>query len=257
MVNPTPTQFYATSHRGNRFGVEGPMYGPHGHLGQDFNGWAQGTIIPSWLSGQVVSTGWSNNLGWFVTVLGVISNGPQQVLRYVSFCHMNAKGRALGEIDFGDPIGPIGATGALAAGVHVHIPVAKSKILGGFDVEDPLPYITHAVGGTSTAGSSTQPLDQPKKKRNQTMQAIGMTSSGKTYSVHDDGRMEHHEDNYQRDQAVFASGQTEIDWLSDQEFDRRLYVNGLKYELDHVMVAAWPAGHVFRPSWMNPGRPVK
>lgn len=155
---PTPAQFYAPAHTGNRFGVSGSMYGPHGHLGQDFNGWPAGTPIPSWVSGNVVSTGWSGNLGWFVTVLAVIDNGAEQVLRYVSFCHMASKGHALGPIWFGDTVGPIGATGELAAGVHVHIPVARSGVLGGYDVEDPLPFIRHAIG-TTTAGNGSDPLE--------------------------------------------------------------------------------------------------
>lgn len=135
-------QFYSSSHRGNAFGVRGPLYGASGHRGDDTNGWASGTAIPSFVSGTVVRAERQVGLGWVVTVYSPRLPGTTRA-GWVSFCHEQAASVGVGKrIYVGSYVGPVGNTGTLSLGPHVHVVVSyTSSDPAKGSVVDPRPFI--------------------------------------------------------------------------------------------------------------------
>ncbi|MWV50056.1 peptidoglycan DD-metalloendopeptidase family protein [Rathayibacter sp. VKM Ac-2803] len=130
--------FYALDHWGDEYGAEENR--PNPHRGQDINGWDTGTPVPALSGGTVVLSEWDDALGWVVT----IDRGDGLNFGY---SHLNAKGIAVGTtVAAGDSVGPIGDTGSLSFGTHVHFTASRVSIKpweGG--VEDPRPYIRAAI----------------------------------------------------------------------------------------------------------------
>jgi hypothetical protein len=158
--------FYASEHVGNLFGVKGPLYGPHGHLGVDFNRMPAGTSIPAWRAGTVVKRGTSRNLGNYLIVRTDIGYVGYHHMQGVAFTPVGA------EVEVGQIIGRLGMTGRLATGVHLHTTLADSSIVGGQDVHDPLPHIR----GTSTASTTSTPITQEE-----------LMAQGKAQGLYTDG----------------------------------------------------------------------
>lgn len=154
---PTVAEFFAESHRGNAFGVKGPLYGLAGHRGDDTKGWRAGTAIPWIGTGIVVRSEYQAGLGWVVTLW----DANQRV--YISNCHMQSKGVAVGKrIRYvGEYAGPIGNTGTLSLGVHDHVVVSRtSSNPASGSVIDPRPFINAAK--IAQAGGGVTPLpDDP------------------------------------------------------------------------------------------------
>lgn len=143
------TDFYDPSHLGNLFGIKGPMYGPRGHLGVDFNKMPAGTGIPAWRAGTVVKRGTSRTLGNYLIVRTDIGYVGYHHMQGVAFVPVGT------DVVTGEIIGRLGMTGSLATGVHLHTTLADSAVVGGQDVHDPLPHIR---GSLSTAKSGSEPL---------------------------------------------------------------------------------------------------
>lgn len=155
----TVREFFAESHRGNAFGVKGLLYGPGGHRGDDTNRWGAGTGIPSFVAGRVVASVKYVSLGWVTTVQTVLDGR----IAWVSFCHEYSRGPAVGTpIGLNSWVGPIGNTGTLSLGVHVHVVVSfTSSDPRSGSVVDPRPYINRAKA--ATAGSGGAPIfDDPE-----------------------------------------------------------------------------------------------
>lgn len=160
MSAPTIAEFYAYAHIGNRFGIlpNSEFYGPTGHRGVDVKGWAGGTIIPSFINGTIITREYQSGLGNCIVV-----RSPLGI--FYGFCHLqtlplyNYIGDA---ISWGDPIGPLGSTGSLSDGNHVHITKSgTSRFPWTGPVVDPYPDIYNAwlTARNSTAGDGSTPID--------------------------------------------------------------------------------------------------
>jgi hypothetical protein len=147
----TNAQFYSDSHLGRPFGITDAFSGHHS--GQDVNGWAAGTRIPSFGAGEVVRRGTQPlNLGNWVTVK--IGAGD-----YIHYCHLRELTSApkVGTtVRIGDDVGPLGNTG-YSFGAHLHAMRTNNsnpEIYSG--LKDPLPLIRASrTGGGGGGGSST------------------------------------------------------------------------------------------------------
>lgn len=147
------SDFYSDAHLGNRFGVKGPDYGPHGHLGVDFHGMPPGTNIPAWRAGEAVKRGTSPTLGNYLIVETDIGFSGYHHMQSVAFIPVG------GRVELGEVIGRLGYTGSLVipagpAGTHLHTTLADSSLVGGYDVHDPLPYIRGTISGASSGSRS-------------------------------------------------------------------------------------------------------
>lgn len=112
--------FYADEHLGDRFGkvryVNGFWTNPH--RGRDINGHPIGTWIPSLIGGSVVRSEQQRVLGHVVTIAG----GGPWAGRMMSVCHLHTAGPPIGtNINFAQGIGPLGNSGSMTTGAHVHL----------------------------------------------------------------------------------------------------------------------------------------
>lgn len=182
---PTVAEFYSDAHIGSVFGYS-EEYGPRFHHGQDIDGWATGTEIPTWAAGTVVRNAYNPDLGNYLVLDRRTTTG-----RYVGFSHMDGHSPLpLGEfVKFGGGVGPLGSTGD-STGPHLHNTVSDNPYPGTGPWYDPLPLIKAAR--TSSAGSGSKPIeleeeedDMPKntgiawvKANGQQMCAVLNTGSG-------------------------------------------------------------------------------
>jgi hypothetical protein len=151
----TNAQFYADSHLGRRFGISDDFSGHHS--GQDVNGWARGTLIPSFVSGTVADKGSQpHNLGNWVSVR-FISAGRTY---YAGYCHLNTLfgTPAVGtKVAIGGVIGQLGTSG-YSTGPHLHAMVTTSANTEAYQgLKDPLPYMiaSRSSGGGSGSGGGS------------------------------------------------------------------------------------------------------
>lgn len=167
-------KLYALGHRGDWFGKVRLVNGVRNvHRGTDFNGWDAGTPIPTWTAGTVAKFGWSSVLGNYVIIRR--ADGL-----YAGFHHMASflLGLRVGQVfAVGDTIGTLGTTGTASTGPHLHATLARSSVVGGDDVIDPLPYIDSAVyqGGGSTPIGDTMAFDKAEKDH---LDAVGSAIVG-------------------------------------------------------------------------------
>lgn len=153
MATLTVVTFFAESHRGDEFGKVRILNGRVSrHRGDDTNGWKLGTQIPSFVTGRVVASYRSGPLGWVVVVWS-----PLYAL-WFSFCHLQSQGLPVGAtVSIGTAIGPLGNTGTLTTGPHVHVTASGDGPDPATDaVIDPRPYINRAK--LTPAGGGTAPV---------------------------------------------------------------------------------------------------
>lgn len=145
---PSIAEFYSDAHRGNPFGVKGPLYGSSGHRGDDTNRWKVGTPIPSFVEGVVVRSEYQSGLGWVVVVFCA------RLATWVGYCHMRVAGLPAGTtVRIGDTVGQVGNTGNLSTGAHVHVTCsATGSNPATSSVFNPRPLIERAK--TAAAGST-------------------------------------------------------------------------------------------------------
>lgn len=148
---PTIAEFYGRNHWGDRYGATAGRANPH--RGMDFNGWSQGILIPALYGGVVVFNGRGTGLGWMVSI-----RRPDGAI--FGYSHLAAQS-PLGEgatVQRGQSIGPIGKTGTLQTGVHLHLTKSTSSVRpdeGG--VENPTNDVIASIEGQTEAPGPVDP----------------------------------------------------------------------------------------------------
>lgn len=167
--------FYAPEHRGdpyNKRRVSATGVVTY-HRGYDFNRHPVGTPIPSIIGGVVVRNEYQRGLGWIVTVKGQgVWDGW-----FVGYSHLHTAGAAVGSIiELGDSVGPLGNTGTLTTGPHVHVtahPYGNNPATA--PVRDPWKLVAAAL--SAPAGTGATPINpgaepEPEKIKDGTMFVI-------------------------------------------------------------------------------------
>lgn len=142
----TPAEFYAKYDSTDPFGNKTPPRSPNGpgHLGSDFP-WAEGTDIPSFLTGTVTAAGWSSIIGWYIVVKSGAGWGMFYHLRERPPLEVGAP------VSFGQFIGNVGNTGTASRGAHLHVGWSTTTGTPGTgSVSDPWPVIQKALGKEPT-----------------------------------------------------------------------------------------------------------
>ncbi len=114
------------------------------HRGLDFPH-RTGVGIPSVAAGVVVISEWSDALGYIIEV-------RHDDDRFFGYCHMNARGLAVGtRVSQGTILGVVGNTGSESFGSHVHVTNGNRQgaVYGASMnfLADPWPYIKNAMNG--------------------------------------------------------------------------------------------------------------
>jgi hypothetical protein len=202
----TNAQFYSDSHLGRPFGITDAFSGHHS--GQDVNGWAAGTRIPSFGAGEVVRRGTQPlNLGNWVTVK--IGAGD-----YIHYCHLRELTSApkVGTmVRVGDDVGPLGNTG-YSFGAHLHAMRTNNpnpEIYSG--LKDPLPLIRASRTGGGGGGGITPQIES----ENEMSTIISLSRDGKPTAMRlAEGGLTVQETT---DPAVVNAWRIDASWPGDRE----------------------------------------
>jgi hypothetical protein len=240
---PTLAEFYAPAHRGGAFGIlpNSQYYGPTGHRGYDVNGWPAGTQIPAFRAGVVIANYWSAALGW---VLVTRDSGRERV----GYSHLDEQSPLdVGDrVNLGDPIGPLGNTGKLSAGNHVHLTVSDSSDLPNIGpTQDPWPFISAALSAGSSVASGNK-ITLPPTDRNEDMETVLRKQTGDIFNLWPAG-IKHL--SVPNQASISAKVQYENDkWLEVNDADFGDLIDAYCIPRDQVF-GAWsntlPAGHVW------------
>ena len=168
--------FYTNPDLADGFNIWPHPWRQRPHRGLDFEK-SIGEPIPSVNAGVVVvSDNSSAELGWVVEVRG--DDGV-----YMGYCHMNAKGIAVGtRVSVGTVLGHVGVTGSATNGPHVHVTKGdrQGAVFGASMsyLSDPWPYI-------QAGGSTTNPTIEGMK-----MPALIRLPNGSIGFVSDSGELD-------------------------------------------------------------------
>lgn len=138
----TPDVFYAKYDSSDPFGgyAGGRNRAGPGHLGSDFP-WAEGSEVPAWDDGTIVSVGSNGAIGNYVVM--ALSRGGYGMVYHLATSAPVSVGEPIG---YGDLIGIVGNTGYLSIGAHAHVGVSPSTpVAGTGNVIDPHPVIMASI----------------------------------------------------------------------------------------------------------------